>query len=142
MKININKNKINILIEETEKINIKDFIIYIQKYKEKKIIVSQDNQKIQINFEDIIVFYSDKKYNYCRTNNGEYKIKNKLYEVEKYSQDLIRISKSCIININHATSFDMEEKGKIVVILDDNTKEIVSRRKIKEVIKFLDERGI
>lgn len=63
MKINANKNEINILIEESEEINIEDFITYIQKYNERKIIVSQDNQKLQIDFEDIIVFYSDKKYN-------------------------------------------------------------------------------
>ena len=74
--------------------------------------------------------------------NGEYKIKNRLYEIENCSEDLIRISKSCIININHVTSFDMGEKGRIAVKLDDDTKEIVSRRKIKEVINFLDERGI
>lgn len=142
MKINANKNEINILIEESEEINIEDFITYIQKYNERKIIVSQDNQKLQIDFEDIIVFYSDKKYNYCRTKNGEYKIKNRLYEIENCSEDLIRISKSCIININHVTSFDMGEKGRIAVKLDDGTKEIVSRRKIKEVMNFLDERGI
>ena len=74
--------------------------------------------------------------------NGKYKIKNRLYEIENCSEDLIRISKSCIININHVTSFDMGEKGRIAVKLDDGTKEIVSRRKIKEVINFLDERGI
>ena len=91
MKINANKNEINILIEESEEINIEDFITYIQKYNERKIIVSQDNQKLQIDFEDIIVFYSDKKYNYCRTKNGEYKIKNRLYEIENCSEDLIRI---------------------------------------------------
>ena len=92
MKINANKNEINILIEESEEINIEDFITYIQKYNERKIIVSQDNQKLQIDFEDIIVFYSVKKYNYCRTKNGEYKIKNRLYEIENCSEDLIRIS--------------------------------------------------
>lgn len=43
MKINANKNEINILIEESEEINIEDFITYIQKYNERKIIVSQDN---------------------------------------------------------------------------------------------------
>ena len=31
--------------------------------------------------------------------NGKYKIKNRLYEIENCSEDLIRISKSCIINI-------------------------------------------
>ena len=142
MKINANKNDINILIEETDEININDFTNYIKKYNKKKIIVSQDNEKMQIDFQDIILFYSDKKYNYCKTKKGEYKIKNKLYEIENYSKDLIRISKSCIININHVISFDMGETGKIVVRLDNNTKEVVSRRKIKDVINFLDERGI
>lgn len=142
MKINANKNEINILIEETDEININDFTNYINKYKKKKIIVSQDNEKLQIDFQDIILFYSDKKYNYCKTKKGEYKIKNRLYEIENYSKDLIRISKSCIININHVISFDMGETGRIVVKLDDNSKEIVSRRKIKDVINFLDERGI
>ena len=37
MKINANKNEINILIEESEEINIEDFITYIQKYNERKI---------------------------------------------------------------------------------------------------------
>ena len=142
MKINANKNEINILIEKTDEININDFTNYINKYNEKKIIVSQDNEKLQIDFQDIILFYSDKKYNYCKTKKGEYKIKNRLYEIENYREDLIRISKSCIININHVISFDMGETGKIVVKLDDNTKEVVSRRKIKDVINFLDERGI
>ena len=54
MKINANKNEINILIEESEEINIEDFITYIQKYNERKIIVSQDNQKLQIDFEDML----------------------------------------------------------------------------------------
>lgn len=142
MKINANKDEINILIEEKDEINIDDFTNYINKYNDKKIIVSQDNEKLQIDFQDIILFYSDKKYNYCKTKKGEYKIKNRLYEIENYSEDLIRISKSCIININHVISFDMGETGKIVVKLDNNTKEIVSRRKIKDVINFLDERGI
>ena len=48
MKINANKNEINILIEETDEININDFTNYIKKYNKKKIIVSQDNEKMQI----------------------------------------------------------------------------------------------
>ena len=141
MKINTFENEVNILIENTDNIDINDFINYINTYNN-KIIVSQDNEKLQINFNDIILFYSDKKNNYCRTKKGDYKIKNKLYEIENYSKYLIRISKSCIVNINHVLSFDMGETGKIIIKLDDNTNEIVSRRKIKDVMRFLDERGI
>ena len=88
------------------------------------------------------MFYSDKKYNYCKTRNGEYKIKNKLYEIEKSCDEFLRISKSCIVNIKHVISFDMGETGKITVKLDNNRKEAVSRRRIKNVINYLDERGI
>lgn len=142
MKVNVNGNIINVLIEEKDDLNINEFKEYINRYNERKVIVSQDNELLQINLQDIILFYSDKKYNYCKTKTGEYKIKNKLYELENYSNDFIRISKSCIVNINHVISFDMGESGKIVVKLDNNTKEIVSRRKIKDVMNYLDERGI
>lgn len=142
MKVNSNKNIINILIEDSDNLDINEFKEYINRYNERKVVVSQDNELLQINLQDIILFYSDKKYNYCRTKTGEYKIKNKLYELENYSNDFIRISKSCIVNINHVISFDIGESGKIVVKLDDNTNEIVSRRKIKNVMNYLDERGI
>ncbi len=142
MKVNVKGNEINILIENDDHIVINDFTEYIKDYSKNKVVVSQYNELLQIDFKDIILFYSDKKYNYCKTNKGEYKIKNKLYEIEKYSDKFLRISKSCIVNINHVISFDLRETGKIVVRLDDNTLEIVSRRKIKDVIKYLDERGI
>ncbi len=142
MKVNVKGNEINIVIENDDHIVINDFTEYIKDYSKNKVVVSQYNELLQIDFKDIILFYSDKKYNYCKTNKGEYKIKNKLYEIEKYSDKFLRISKSCIVNINHVISFDLRETGKIVVRLDDNTLEIVSRRKIKDVIKYLDERGI
>lgn len=101
MKVNVNGNIINVLIEEKDNLDINEFKEYINRYNERKVIVSQDNELLQINLQDIILFYSDKKYNYCKTKTGEYKIKNKLYELENYSNDFIRISKSCIVNINH-----------------------------------------
>ena len=96
----------------------------------------------KINIKDIILFYSDKKNNYCRTKDGEYKVKNKLYELEKQSYNFVRISKSCIVNIEHVKSFDVKQTGTIIVKLDDNTTEIVSRRKIKDVMNYLEERSI
>ena len=142
MKLNVNKNNINIQLEETDKIDVNDFMNYISRYNERKVVVGQYNELLQINFQDIILFYSDKKHNYCKTKDGEYRVKNKLYEIEKYSTDFLRISKSCIVNINHVISFNVGEIGKIIVNLDDKTKQIVSRRKIREVLNYLDERGI
>lgn len=150
MKLNIKKsennklnlNEIDILIESNINTDIAKLIEYINKYDEKKLIVSQNNELMNINLQDIILFYSDKKNNYCRTNNDIYKVNYKLYELERRCEDFIRISKSRIININHVSKFDIGETGKIVVKLDDNTQEIVSRRKVRLVMEFLEERSL
>jgi DNA-binding LytR/AlgR family response regulator len=88
------------------------------------------------------MFYSDKKYNYCKIKDKSYKVKSKLYELEEINTDFIRISKNCIINITHVEKFDIAETGKIVVILDDLTEAIVSRRKTPNIMKYLDDRRI
>lgn len=138
---NLNNEQANIYIEYSSDIDIENMIDYINKYN-KQVVVKQDNELFKINIKDIILFYSDKKNNYCRTKDGEYKVKNKLYELEKQSYNFVRISKSCIVNIEHVKSFDVKQTGTIIVKLDDNTTEIVSRRKIKDVMNYLEERSI
>lgn len=142
----LEKNEINVTIEySNENAEVNDFIQYISNYdkQKNKIVVNKDNELIQIDSKDIILFYSDKKYNYCKTINGEYKIKSKLYEVEKMGKDFIRISKSCVVNINHVKCFDISETGRIVVKFNsDITEENVSRRRIKDVMNYLEERSI
>ena len=150
MNINVNKkkneelekNEINVFLEYSEDINIDNFVKYIKKYDTQKILVKQDNEYIQIDYQDIILFYSDKKYIYCKTKNGEYKINTSLSKIENEENDFIRISKSCIINIKYLDSFDMGETGIIVVKLKDGTEEIVSRRRVKEILKYIRERSI
>ncbi len=150
MNINIKKKKneelntdeINIWVEYSTNTNIDKIIEHIKNYDDQKVLVRQNNEYLQIDFQDIIAFYSDKKDIYCRTESGEYKIKNSLSRLENQANDFVRISKSCIINIKHLDSFDMGETGSIVVKLDDGTEEIVSRRKVKEILRYIKERSI
>ena len=139
---NLKENEYEILVRASENNkDVNNLLAYINDYTEKKITVTKNNEIIEIKYADIILFYSDKKFNYCRTKQGEFKIKSKLYELER-SNDFVRISKSCIINVNHVESFDIGETGKIIVKLDDKKEEIVARRRIKSVLDFLDERSI
>lgn len=141
-----NSNQINVTIEYSDKVNeIEDFIQYINNYNlnsSRKIIVSKNYELLEIDTKDIIIFYTNNKNSFCRTKGNEYRIKSKLYEIEKMNLDFIRISKSCIVNVNHVESFDISESGKIIVKLDDNSKEIVSRRKVKDVMNYLEERSV
>ncbi len=153
MKINIKKNN---ALEDNEIIldiqhsennqNLKQLIDYINHYElnynNKVMVMDDDYSLLEIEYNDIIMFYSDKKNNYCITNNKRYRVKSRLYELENISVDFIRISKNCIVNIRHVKKFDISETGKIVVILDNDTEQIVSRRKTAEIMKYLESRRI
>lgn len=151
MKINVEKvvnhefekNIIHVKIETSnENSRIEEFIQYIYNFEKTKVVVATDNERKTIQVKDILYFYSDKKYNYCKTAKDEFRIKSKLYELEQMNDDFLRISKSCVINIGQVKCFDLGETGKIVVKLSDNTEQPVSRRKIRDVMNYLEERGI
>ena len=142
---NLNENDIEIIIK-THPLNekVSRLINYINEFEkqDKKALINNNNIMEEIEYKDIIYFYSDKKYNYCRTKDKVFKIKSKLYEVEKMDPNFIRISKGCIANSNHIKCFDISETGRIIVVFDDDSKEFVSRRKLKSIMEFLDERSI
>lgn len=131
IKINIEYN--------TPKKEVEKLIEYIENYN--KTIFLDDNYILEkVLLKNIIYFYSEDKNNYCKTEKKIYKIKSKLYEIEKLSTDFIRISKNCIVNIEHIKNFDISKTGSIKINMDDNTYRIVSRRKIRDIIEFFDEK--
>lgn len=151
MKINIEKiindkldsNNVNIKIEVANReCNINDLMQHIQNFENSEILVRIENEIRTIKINDILYFYSDKKYNYCKTEKEIFKIRSKLYELEKINSDFLRISKSCVINIQNVKSFDLGETGKVIVKFYDDSVQPVSRRKIRDVMNYLEERGI
>lgn len=136
----IPKEIVNVKIEyNSENQEMKKFINYVEKYK-KSVFVQKDYTMVEVFYNDIIYFFSDDKTNYCKTIDDTYKLKLRLYEIEKLSIDFMRISKKCIINIQHIKNFDVSKTGKIVINLDDGSCQFVSKRKIRDVLEFLDER--
>ena len=108
-----------------------------------QIIAMQNNDIFIINMSDVILFFSEEKNNFCKTKDGIYKIKEKLYYLEEMlsTKDFIRISNSAIININHVKCFNTSIIGKIIVKFKDGTEESVSKRKTAEIMKFLRDRS-
>ena len=113
----------------------------ITKWKE-EIIATKDNEIFLIKLSEIFYIYSDEKNNFIKTSNGTYKIKDRLYELEDNLDEnkFIRISNSCIINIDKTKCFDVSQIGSLFAKMEDDTKQEVSKRRIKNVMKFLNER--
>lgn len=133
IKANKNSNELNKIIENIQ--NISENI--------DTIIGTRQNNIFIINISDIISFYSKQEGNFCKTANGEFRIKKKLYDLEENldKDTFVRISNSCIINIKYVESFDLSMIGNIIVKFTDETSEYVSKRRIPYVMKFLRERG-
>lgn len=110
--------------------------------KKKEIVATKNNQIFLLKSKDVLYFYSDEKNNFAKTRESVYKIKERLYELEENLDDknFIRISNSCIINIDRTKCFDVSQIGSLIAKMEDDTKQEVSKRKIKNVMNFLNER--
>lgn len=148
VRTNISKefNNVEITInapEMTEQvIKIENILLNLNSGSISKIIGTQGNNLFIINVSDIIKFYSDEKKNYCKTIEGDFVIKEKLYFLEDNlpKERFIRISNSTIVNIEKVKCFDTSILGSILIIFKDNTQEYVSKRRVQSVMKFLKNR--
>ena len=106
------------------------------------IVATKNNELFLLKASDILYFYSDEKYIYAKTKEEGYKVKQKMYELEEClpTNKYIRISSAYIINIDKTVSFDMGQIGSLYAKMEDGKKLEVSKRRIKEVKKFLTER--
>lgn len=152
MNIKINANvsnefkEVSIIINTPEMSDeIQKLIKYISNINNtpSQIIANKNNKIYFIDLDKIICFFSKDKYNYVRTIEDTYKIKYKLYELEEIlnQKDFIRISNSCIINMNQVICFDTSILSTVTVKLKDNTQETVSKRNLTKINKLLKERG-
>ncbi|MBR0427327.1 MAG: LytTR family transcriptional regulator [Clostridia bacterium] len=106
----------------------------------KNLISYSDGKKYILSTNDILYFYSESKKNYCKTENGIYQVKEKLYELENtLNNNFVRISSSCIINLNYIKCFESAFSRNIEVVFKDNSVQYVSRGKVKEVLKKIKE---
>ena len=106
------------------------------------IVATKNNELFLLKTNDILYFYSDEKYIYAKTRDESYRVKQKMYELEEIlpNNKYVRISSAYIINIDKTISFDMGQIGSLYAKMEDGKKLEVSKRKIKEVRKFLNER--
>jgi len=152
MKIKINTNISNEFKETSITINAPELTDDLQmlinhisslESTPNQIVANKNNEIHFVDLQNIICFFSKDKYVYARTKDDIYKVRNKLYELEETfcQKDFIRISNSCIININQIEYFDTSIIGTILVKMKDNTQETVSKRNVSQIMKLLKQRG-
>jgi len=83
--------------------------------------------------------YANQGRVFAVTENGEYALRQRLYELEEWLEKdgFIRISNSEIINLKKAKNFDLSLAGSICVRLSDGTITYVSRRYVRKIKQLL-----
>lgn len=88
---------------------------------------------------EIIRIYAAAGKNYAVTENGEYILRLRLYEVEERLDRamFVRISNSEIVNLKKVKEFDLSFTGTICVTLSNGTVTYVSRRYVPKIKQAL-----
>lgn len=99
----------------------------------------RDNVLRILEQEEIIRVYSSGGKIIAVTDDGEYLLRQRLYEMEERldSTKFVRISNSEIINLKRVKSFDLSFVGTICVSLNNSTVTYVSRRYVSKIKKIL-----
>ena len=112
--------------------------------------LSEKNQQVITGFRDNIlcilkddeivrVYASNGKIIAVTTDNGEYFLHHRLYEIEERLEPtkFVRISNSEIIHLNRVKHFDLNFVGTICVMLSDSSTTHVSRRYVSTIKRIL-----
>lgn len=102
---------------------------------DKKIVGVCDTDTYCINPNDVFYFESVERKTFCYTNNSVYETELKLYEtLESFSEaDFMRISKSCVVNLNRIKSIRPDFGGKILATMQNGERIYVSRQYSSEL---------
>src|SRR5690625_716133 len=103
------------------------------------VIISQDKTSLKpIKLENIYYFFTESKAVYIKSEEGQHKIKERLYEMETYLPNhFIRISRFEIINLHWVKRFEYTFGGKIILHLRNKEKLYTTRSYTKEIKKIL-----
>ncbi len=100
---------------------------------------SKDGKLQVIRQEDLIRVYAAGGRVLAVTENGEYTLRQRLYEMEERldSSRFVRVSNSEIIHLQKVDHFDLSVTGTIQVVFANGTDTYVSRRYVSKIKKIL-----
>ncbi|PBB06630.1 MULTISPECIES: LytTR family DNA-binding domain-containing protein [Salimicrobium] len=93
--------------------------------------------------EEILYLYTENKTVMARTEDGRYRMKERLYELEKEldPEHFVRLSKSAIANLDALQKFEASFNGTLCVYFKNGEKEYVSRKYVSEIRNKLEGKG-
>lgn len=113
---------------------------YVKENFPNSIVCYKNNQLFNIPLDKIFKIYCRDSFVFLKTEDQEYEIKERLFEIEKQVEafSFFKINKSEIINITKVVDFDFTYSGTVHVHFKNGDISTVSRRQIIKLKKFLE----
>ena len=93
-----------------------------------------ETETIKLNLNEICCFITEDSKVYALTEQGKYRLKSRLYQIEENLNDnFVKINQSCIANIKKIDKFKASVGGALTVIFKNGYEDYVSRRNLKNV---------
>lgn len=94
----------------------------------------QESEAYPIEFSQIYLIQVKNEKTYICTENGNYQLKGRLYQVKNgLSSDFIEVSRSAIINYRFIDHLKIVSNGNIDAVMKNGLRVQISRRKIKNL---------
>lgn len=139
--------KLKIILDPTKEeeilIHAKEITPKIEKIKsiieEDLCITGYKNDVVRkINLEDIISIFTRDNKIYVSTNEDEFIIKSRLYQIEEYLDDsFLKINQGCIVNIYAIKEFTSSLNASLKIVMNNGFSDYISRRELKNVKRRL-----
>jgi len=116
---------------------IQQIQLFVQQ-EESEILGVQDGEIFKLSLPDVCCFAVKEGKVYAMTEDGEYKIKQRLCEIENLVGDaFVKINQSCIANVYKMVKFDASFAGELRLTLKNGYSDYVSRRQLQNVKRRL-----
>lgn len=93
-----------------------------------------DREAVRLDLDEVYCFFSDGNKVYLKTENKNYAVRQRIYELEEtLPSNFIKLNQSCIANIKKIKKFDTSISGTLKVVFKNGYIDYVSRRRIKAV---------
>ena len=130
------------ICNEIENEQVKNLYRTLKNTLEVSLVAYLEDEKKILSSQEIIRIYSQNKNVYVTTAQGDFRLRERLYELEERldSSQFIRISNSEIVNIKKIERLDTSITGTIRMYLKEEVESYVSRRyvsKIKQALGIL-----
>lgn len=140
LRLERNCEEVMVLItakEMDEEVN--DIINKLEKNPRKALIGFMESDAVILEYDDIVRIYTSDNKIIAETKDGNYKLRQRIYECEEMldHNQFVRISQSELINLNMVRKFDFSITGTIHVILKNDVSTFVSRRYVSTIKKVL-----